>query len=338
VEVYYSAELHRELLSTPIGNAEGLEKDVASDVMSSLKLFSEYFGPCPVDRLRVSEILAFHGEAFPGLLHMGIPTWVQTDSEGDQKLFRAHEVAHQWWGVEVGYDSYRDQWLSEAFAEYSALLYVQKSLGTPDMLSALAQYREDIFSVRSYLFGRGERSGSIALGYRASSTRTEGDFDLVVYKKGAYVLHMLRALLMDPATLDDHKFFDLLREFYATYRGQDATTSDFQRLAEKYAGENLDWFFKQWVYGEALPECKLSSKSARMDDGTWSVTGEVVTTGVSDPFRIDMLMEVDFAGARPVYVRRKIGPGKCPVEIDSLPQPPTKVLLNPFGAILARVK
>lgn len=338
VEVYYSADLHRDLLSLPLATGVHLEKEVASDVMGALELFTEYFGPCSADRLRVSEILAFHGEAFPGLLHMGIPTWVQVDSQGEQKMFRAHEVAHQWWGVEVGYDSYRDQWLSEAFAEYSALLYLERRSGTSEMLKALARFRDDIFSVRSYAFGHGERSGAIALGYRASSTKTEGDFDLVVYKKGAYVLHMLRTLLMDPQTLDDRPFFELLTEFYHTYRGRDATTAEFEAMAEKYAGMDLRWFFRQWVYGEELPSCKLTSSQVRRDDGSWSLKGEIQTDGMSAPFRIDMPIEVVFESAKPVRARYQIESKRYTFEIDRLPEEPRKVRLNPFGAVLAKVK
>jgi hypothetical protein len=338
VEVYYSADLHRDLLASQLANGIKMEKSVAADVMGALELFSQYFGPCPTDRLRVSEILAFHGEAFPGLLHMGVPTWVQTDSRGEQKLFRAHEVAHQWWGVEVGYNSYRDQWLSEGFAEYSALLYLERTSGEADMLGALARFRDDIFSVRSYAFGRGERSGAIALGYRASSTKTAGDFDLVVYKKGAYVLHMLRNLLTDPATGNDHRFFELLREFYSTYKGKDATTADFKAMAEKYAGEDLDWFFRQWLYGEELPVCKLEARQARREDGTWSVKGEIVTDGVDDSFRIDMPIEIEFDAATPRLVQYRIESRRFTFQLDGLTEEPRKVRLNPLGAVLAKTK
>lgn len=338
VELLFTPELHRDPSLAGWSTGGHLEKEIATDVASALSLFSEYFGPYLRDHLRVSEIVAFHGEAFPGLIHMGLPTWIQQDTQGEQKVFRAHEVAHQWWGVEVGYDSYRDQWLSEAFAEYSALLYLERMRGTSELLKALAGYRESIFSVRSYAFGRGERSGAIALGYRASSSRTEGDYDLVVYKKGAYVLHMLRLLLTDMGTLDDSPFFKLMSEFYRTYRGRDATTADFQALAERYAGESLDWFFDQWVYGEELPTCKLTTEMAQRQDGTWSVRGKVATDGVSDDFRIDMPMELNFQGSPPLHERRRLHGGVSSFEINGLTAQPHKVTINPFAAILMKTK
>lgn len=338
VELYYTPELHRDPSLLPLTTGGHLEKEVAGDVVSALKLYTEMFGPYALDHLRVSEIIALHGEAFPGLIHMGLPTWVQADTQGEQKVFRAHEVAHQWWGVEVGYDSYRDQWLSEAFAEYSALLYLERKRGSTELFRALAGYRESIYSVRAYAFGHGERSGAIALGYRASSSRTEGDFDLVVYKKGAYVLHMLRLLLTDLATDDDRPFFRLLSEFYKTYRGKDATTADFQHLAERYAGENLDWFFNQWVYGEDLPVCHIKTEKSKNEDGTWSLRADVTTDGVSPDFRIDLPIEMTFAGSPPKIERRRIHGGHSTFEITGLPAEPNRVIPNPQGAVLLHLK
>ncbi len=338
VELLFTPELHRDPSLGAWSTGGHQEKDIATDVSSALSLFSEYFGAYSRDHLRVSEIVAFHGEAFPGLIHMGLPTWVQEDTRGEQKVFRAHEVAHQWWGVEVGYDSYRDQWLSEAFAEYSALLYLERTRGTAEFLRALAGYRESIFSVRSYAFGRGERSGAIALGYRASSSRTEGDFDLVVYKKGAYVLHMLRLLLTDMNTLDDRRFFQLLNEFYRTYHGRDATTADFQAMSERYAGQSLQWFFTQWLYGEELPECRLSSEKAPAGDGTWKLRGEISTRGVNDSFRLEVPIEVQFPAAAAIRKRFTVMGAYGSFEMNGLPEEPRKVVLNPLGAVLIDVK
>ena len=52
-------------------------------------------------------------------------TFQNTSDAGDDELFRAHEVAHQWWGIGVDFESYHDQWLSEGFANFSGLWYMQ---------------------------------------------------------------------------------------------------------------------------------------------------------------------------------------------------------------------
>ncbi len=341
VEIYFSEQLHVNLGPALIANGltvgRHMERQVGNDLVEALHMFDTEFGPYPYERLRAAEIIAFHGEAFPGFLHMGYPTWVQTDVSGTQKVFRAHEVAHQWWGVEVGYATYRDQWLSEAFAEYSALLYLQAADGTSSMLDLLREYRDDIFSVRKYLFGSGARSGAIALGYRAHSSETEGDYNLVVYKKGAFVLHMLRSMMIDLDTMEETRFFDMLREFYATYRGRDASTHDFQVLAERYLEEDLDWFFDQWVYGSQLPEYKLRSSIEQSENGDYVVRGRIEPRGVDSSFRMVVPLVVELETGARVYRRYLVTDQRYDFEIAGLAARPEKVRLNPFEAVLAKV-
>lgn len=211
VEIYFSKSLHKSFASLlaeeMVAIGRNMEKQVGDDVIKSLKLFSHYFGPYPHKKMRVGEILYSHGEAFPGFIHLGFSTWMNTDSYGYDRRFRAHEVAHQWWGVNVGYATYHDQWLSEGFSEYSALMYLQAVGGNDQFLDRLKDYRDKIFSARKYLFGSGEESGPIALGYRTSSSETPRDYGLVVYKKGAYVLHMLRNMLVSFESMDESRFF-----------------------------------------------------------------------------------------------------------------------------------
>src|SRR5205085_5894459 len=76
------------------------------------------------ERFYVTSIAAGHGQAFDGFLHLADSTFA-SESPGASELFRAHEVAHEWFGHKIGWKSYRDQWLSEAFAEYAAMMFVQ---------------------------------------------------------------------------------------------------------------------------------------------------------------------------------------------------------------------
>ena len=48
--------------------------------------------------------------------------------DGYPQFFLAHEIAHQFWGGAVGWESYHEQWISEGFAQYFALLYAERSL------------------------------------------------------------------------------------------------------------------------------------------------------------------------------------------------------------------
>jgi aminopeptidase N len=306
-----------------------MERQVSDDVLHALKLFTHDFGPGPPMHLAVSEIMEFHGEAFSGFLHMGLPTWVATDLWGSQRLFRAHEVAHQWWGTDVGYETYHDQWLSEGLAEYSALLYVQATEGNDRFLKMLRDYRDEIFSA--------DKLGPVALGVRNSTNDLPDGYDLAVYKKGAYVMHMLRNLFLDLGDLGDQRFFDLLREYYRTYRDADATTHDFEVLAEKYAGADLGWFFDQWVYGTELPTYDFDYDIVKKTDGSFAAQCTVKVEHVSPDFKMFVPVEVEMKEGQKAYLRYLIEGTGRQFEIADLPLRPKKLLFNPFESVLARV-
>ena len=100
------------------------KKTVAANIEGAVRLFSTIFTPYPWDHLSATEIPGGHGQGFPQLLHLA---WVsfQLERKGVTDAFRAHEVAHQWFGHIVGWKTYHDQWLSEGFADYAGALYLQ---------------------------------------------------------------------------------------------------------------------------------------------------------------------------------------------------------------------
>lgn len=342
LDIYFDKHLNnmigQQLMSEAFTTGKNMHKQVADDVINSMKLFSHLFGPYPYSRLSVSEILAYHGEAFPGFIHMGFSTWIKTDNYGHNRLFRAHEVAHQWWGIGVGYESYHDQWLSEGFSEYSALLYIQAAMGNDRFLDMLKNFRKDIFSVRQYLFHSGEESGPIALGYRTGGSKTSGDYNLIIYKKGAFVLHMLRQLMLDLNNMNEDVFFAMLKGFYETYKGQRATTEDFRKYVEQHIGYDLTWFFDQWVYGNDLPTYKFSYTIEEQDDGKYTAFCKVITEGVDSSFSMYVPFEIDAGNDRKFYGRVLIDSLEKSFDLPGLPFKPKKIKFNPFESVLAEIK
>jgi len=342
VDIYFSHDLHRELAAYLVKDlvsvSRHIEKEVAQDVMNSLRLFSHYFGEYPHERMSVGEILFSHAEAFPGFLHLDFYTWIHTDNWGAQQRHRAHEVAHQWWGVGVGYETYHDQWLSEGFAEYSALLYLQAVLGNDRFLDRLKDTRKDIFSAHHHLLGPDEESGPIALGYRTSSTKTRGDYGLIIYRKGAWVLHMLRNMLIDFNTMNEDVFFSMMKEFYETNRGKNVTTRDFQKLAEKYVGFDMTWFFDQWIYGNELPTLEFSYDCTPEADGSYIAKCRIITSGVNDNFTMIIPVEIELDKESRAYIRAYVDKPVYEFTIPGLPGKPKKLRLNPFESVLAKVK
>jgi len=342
IEIYFDQELHKsiaaDLSDAIIVTGVDLEPSVPEDVINSLRLFSDYFGPYMHGRMRVSEDRAMHGEAFPGFIHLGVPGWYKSDDDGYISASRAHEVAHQWWGVGVEYETYHDQWLSEGFAEYCGLLYVQAALGHEKFIDLLREYRENVFNVRKYLFDSGKESGPIAMGYRTLSTETPGDYGLIIYEKAALCLHMLRNMMIDFSTMNEDSFFNMMREFYRTYRGRAATTADFKKLTEKYIGIDMTWFFDQWIYGNSLPTYSFTYRFERGADGRYTAICSVVTEGVDNNFKMYVPLEIEIDREKKAYIRVMIEGPEYSFSLPTLPKIPLSLKLNPFESVLARVK
>src|SRR6201988_4788968 len=118
-------------------NTTGMADVALNDPQNATRIFSAYFGKLPYGRIAMTQQPAWHfGQAWPPLIYR--PYFAFLDSTHRTQLMGAsggndtfwryvgpHEVAHQWWGHIVGWDSYRDQWMSEGFAEFSTSLYVQ---------------------------------------------------------------------------------------------------------------------------------------------------------------------------------------------------------------------
>ncbi len=309
---------------------------VSEDLISAGRFFKERFGSLPYSRITATEILDRHGEAFVGFLHLGYNTFTSTKEFGVEATFRAHELAHQWWGVEVGWDTYHDQWLSEGFSTYCALMYVQATQGNDVFVSKLIAGRKEINGVRNYIFGSGAESGPIYLGYRTSSTKTEGDYQLIIYKKAALVLHMLRTMMLDLTTLREDRFFAMMRDFYESYRGKSASTDDFRRVVERHVGEEMGWFFDQWVYGTDIPTIDFSYTLEPGENGAYTAKCKMVTSDVRADFFAYIPVEIQLDDKAKAYVRAVIDKPVTEFAL-TLPHKPKGIKLNPGEAVLANV-
>ncbi|MFI5207793.1 MAG: M1 family aminopeptidase, partial [Gemmatimonadales bacterium] len=195
LDVFISEDAHRLMRRASAMNSSYTEQahmkeNVAVDVSNSLMFYGTLFGPSPLDHFTVTEIPYGEGVSFPGLIHLSWSTFQNTSLDGFDEFFRAHEAAHQWWGNGVRPSSYRDAWLSEGLASYSALSYLRSERHHDDEYNRfLDQYRDDIASDLD--------AGPIWIGYRAASPSVRRGYDVMVYEKGAWVFHMLRVLMTD---------------------------------------------------------------------------------------------------------------------------------------------
>ncbi len=307
---------------------------VVDDVALSSGFFTELLGPPVIDRLHVAETPLPHGEAFAGLVNLWSATFELGSTKGLHRVFRAHEVAHQWWGIGVGYKSYHDQWLSEGFCTYLGGWYLQAVQRDNDLFfRLLASWRESILRNRDYLLGKGREAGPIWLGVRTLSADTEDDLDLIIYRKSALVLHMLRNLLLDLETLREDQFRGLLSGFYRQYRNSRASTRDFQAFTEKYLGADMGWFFNQWVYGTAIPFYRYAHTTVQTDSG-FVVRCRIKQEGVPPAFRMFVPVQVKAADGSVLRVRVLVTGESVECDLPPTATEPAEVVFNYLDSVL----
>ena len=336
------------------GFAPGNRAKTVEDLTGALETYTDYFGPYPFDSLLVTETPTYTGLAFPGLVLLSFQAFGELHT-GEAELFRAHEVAHQWWGVAVEFEDYRDQWLSEGFAQYSAALYTLNGMQREDQfLDILDAWQLDVLGKSTSVRGSasttvsnpaairlsdGHESGPLAVGYRLRSGKTPYDYRLLVYEKGAFVLHMLRMMLVDLHTGDDEPFST--SDAWISQRPSvgAATTAAFEAAAAEAFGEPMDWFFNQWVHGVDVPTYRPDLKVTRLIDSAdpFVLHGRIEQGDVPDGFRMPVPIVVRFDDRPPITHRIWVDAETVDVEIP-LPAEPTAVEFNYHHGVLAHVR
>lgn len=144
-----------------------------------------------------------------------------------------HEIAHQWFGNAVTESDWNDVWLSEGFATYFTLLYIEHAYGRDEFLSGLESSRQRILE-----FDKQRPDYRVVHDNLSDMSQvTTGQ----IYQKGAWVLHMLRGMVGDEA------FWTGIRSYYRAHQDGHATTADFRGEMERASGRDLRGFFDQWL-------------------------------------------------------------------------------------------
>ncbi len=326
-----------------ISLAAHTKENVGTDITNSLQFFQNLFGKCAYPVISATEVPEFGGQGFPTLLRLSWTTFIGEQVKGEEESFRAHEVSHQWWGNMVAWKTYHDQWLSEGLAEYCGALYAQvylkdnkKFFKMLDDWSKYAMGKEQIVFDGGFST-TGSGAGPIWLGNRLTSSKSI-DYDVLVYFKGAYVIHMLRNMLMDFKTMGDERFIQMMKDYVQAYSGKEASTEDFKRIVDKHFGEDMSWFFKQWVYGIEIPTYIVSWSKEKAEDGKYVITLKVNQENVSDGFKMLVPVVMNFDKDKYAIVRVLIDKPYTEVKLPKAPVEPKEIVFNPFYSVLCEVK
>ena len=311
---------------------------VGADVTNSLIFYTSIFGPCPFDTIRAVEFYSIgEGQGSPGLIHLSWDTFQQDDLGGRDERFRAHEVAHQWWGHIVDNESYRDTWILEGLSEYCGFWFYQMSTKNTKACNGTLAFWEDMIISGDGLDVKGAESGPPVIGWRLASSKSS-DYSNIVYRKGAYIFHMIRYLMHDYKTGSDDAFAAFLKDLAVKFKGKVITTQKFKKLLEEHVGGNMTWFFDQWVYGTATPEYLVKNGYNKTADGKFQLSCHIKQSGVPDNFQMVVPLTVFFSDDKYIHFTVLVDQPEIDVDLPLLPYEPKEIRFNTYDAVLCKVE
>ncbi len=350
-----------EILRGTAGHVElvvGLDPDTRMDkamrrdeilqtIGDALTYYEQEFGPYPLDYLTVATVPRGFSQGMLSFLTIakGVLSgedWLREFfSISDPRTILAHEVAHQWWGNLIGWESYRDQWISEAMANYSTAKFAR------DRLDWKGRLRISPTGSWSASLGRHTRRGlpvdamgPVTLGTRLANSsldrepeymqeHTEPAYSAIVYKKGAVVLDTLSRSFSGEGIFDD-----FLRKLVERSSLTNISTEDFVAALAEHTGVELGSFVANFIHGCGIPEVYYSYAIDPVDQGNWIIRGEAELVV---PYRYDYRVARTDDG---LYDVRREGSDLMRAEETFFPAPMQIVIARPGeepGMILGRV-
>ncbi|MBS1521316.1 MAG: M1 family metallopeptidase [Bacteroidetes bacterium] len=235
------------------------------------------------------------------------------ESVGDRGIeeLMAHEIAHQWFGDAASETNFSHLWLSEGFATYMTNVYLEHKYGIDTLKQRLKADRETVFDFEK------KRKTPVV------DTTVHDNYMVLLnansYQKGGWVLHMLRRKLGDEA------YWKGIRAYYKKYDGKNANTEDLRTELETASGQNLQQFFKQWIYTGGAPHLNI----------TWHYDAAKkavdLTVTQKQAIAFDLQLELSIAGkTQVVSVKNKVTTISIPVKSK-----PAAIAVDPNINLLA---
>ncbi|MDX1494669.1 MAG: M1 family metallopeptidase, partial [Longimicrobiales bacterium] len=228
----------------------------------------------------------------------------------------SHEIAHQWFGDAVTEETWHHLWLSEGFASYFGDQFFEVADGPEVFRRLMEASRQAVVSSEA----------SRRPIYDPSETDLFALLNSNNYPKGAWVLHMLRGIVGDEA------FFAGIRDYYREHLHSVADTEDFQNVMERASGQELDWFFSQWVYRPGFPSFDLDWRYLE-EEAALEVTVRQVQPPEWPTFRIPTEVAVVGAGGASHHSVELLLREET-IRIEGVQEAPTSVVLDPDGWVL----
>lgn len=227
-------------------NREAGFYDFSEPSKKVLQFYTDYVGPYAYEKLANIQAPSVSGGMETASAIFYTEKLVTGKRNDRTRQVVIHEIAHQWFGNAVTEYTWDDVWLSEGFATYFTLLFVEKDEGKDAFVKGLQAART---TIEKY-YASGKNFAIIA----ERSPEKEEVTSAITYQKGAWVLHMLREKIGDIA------FQKGIRSYYKKYFNANATTDQFRLEMEKASGVALQSFFNQWLLHSGIPAIQVNWK------------------------------------------------------------------------------
>ncbi|MCH8039407.1 MAG: hypothetical protein IH977_03570 [Nitrospinae bacterium] len=284
-----------------------------------LKVYTKLLGPYPFPKFAVVENFFPSGIGLPSFTLLGSRIIKRGYT---QPYSLGHEIVHSWFGNSVLNDVDQGNWV-EGLTTYLANYYYEELFGGGG--KARAERRRMVFEYS--LYAPPEKDYAL-VEFHHKESRLD---NAVGYQKAAMVFHMLRREIGDQA------FFRGIRTLVATGTGTYVQWSVLQRIFENISGQDLQWFFRQWVEEPGAPSLRITGQTVRQDpqspEGFW-VQVRVAQEG--KPYRMRVLAAIDLPGKRVHQTSIELR-GKAQTISIWVPERPTLLTLDPGFDVLRRL-
>jgi aminopeptidase N len=281
-----------------------------------MNYFTSVFGLAPYANVTIVETAegAPNGYCAPGILFIG-PQAINKDVNVN---VLANQIARQWWEDDVSPVNRNHMWLENGMALYSEALWTEHEKGATAMDQRMKDTAITALTIDNVPLIQTARLEDYSPEYWALSA-----------SKGAVVMQMLRS------TMGDDKFFKAVKAFLKDNAWKSVTTADFRKSCEAVMGEELTYFFIQWVESNGTPEFKLEYTIFRTQKGPDGKPGFRVQGRISqdlDTFRMPVDLHIETEG-NPEDKKIEVMGTSSEFSVDTFGKP-KKVTIDPGNKVL----
>jgi Tfp pilus assembly protein PilF len=292
------------------GDETGMAQQYGDEIGKMMSWFTGTYGLPPYANLTVieTEPNAPNGYAAPGLLFLA-PSSI--GKQLNEKVL-ANQISRQWWEELISPVTRNHLWLTNGLAAYSELLWTEHSAGSAAMETQLKDVMVEALTV-----------DNVPIIQSARLEDYSPELWALTGSKGATVLSMLRYVI------GDQKFFQVLKNYVQQDAWKSVSTEDFRKIVENVTGQDLGYFFIQWIESSGAPEFKLEYTIFRTQKG-FRVMGKISQD--LDTFRMPVDLKIETEG-NPEEKRIEVVGTSSEFSVDTFGKP-KNVVIDPNNHVL----